>query len=65
MEWVLTIQEDQGEQEGEVDRVEHALLSGVPEHWGHRRSWRGVAGGIVKQEVERRKWWSGAVDKAW
>ena len=53
MEWVLTIQEDQGEQEGEVDRVEHALLSGVPEHWGHRRSWRGVAGGIVKQEGER------------
>jgi len=42
-----------GEQEGEVDRVEHALLSGVPEHWGHRRSWRGVAGGIVKQEGER------------
>ena len=53
MEWVLTIQEDQGEQEDEVDRVGHAPLSVGPEHWGHHRSWRGVAGGIVKQEGER------------
>ena len=62
---MLTTQEDPEEREVEVDRVGHAPLSGGPEHWGHHRSWRGVAGGIVKQEEERRKWWSGAVDKAW